>query len=341
MRLPSIARLPQCSWFPFSDEPVLSGLWYIPKLCDPVFLFPEEAPDQKWHLFAHSWLGIHHFISGSGIAWEPLKMVEVRGHSPFIFFDKGTWYLLYEKHDAPLPILEKGLRRIPRKERLKASRIEMRSSNDLLVWSEPRLLLDSREVPFAADYLAQPRVSRPQMIPWNGGYRLYFGASHLLMPDAKQKVTRYFAVAESDSLSGPFTLGNGGKPLLEPMPDDPFRNLGCGSIKIVPGFDGLAAFQCGASWDPRACRSTTSMIMLLSADGLDWHLSTRPPVLVPATEGWASRYVMSCDVRYKEDESCWYCYFSANGRKDTRPRYVRESLGLLLGKDPVLKKMPY
>ena len=177
-------------------------------------------------------------------------------------------------------------------------------------------------------------------IPWNGGYRLYFGASHLLLPDTKQKVSRYFAMAEAETLSGPFIVGNGGRPLLEPMPDDPYRNLGCGSIKVVPGVDGLAAFQCGASWNPVDCKSVTSMVMLLSADGMDWHLSARPPVLVPATEGWASRYIMSCDVRYKEDEACWYCYFSANGKKETFPRYSRESLGLLLGKDPVLKKMP-
>ena len=62
-----IDQLPNCSWFPFSDEPVLQGLWYVPRLEDPAFLFPEESTDGKWHLFAHSWLGIHHFIASSGI----------------------------------------------------------------------------------------------------------------------------------------------------------------------------------------------------------------------------------------------------------------------------------
>ena len=50
------------SWFPFSDEPVIKGLWYVPRLSSPVFLFPEESPDGKWHLFAHSWLGIQHYF---------------------------------------------------------------------------------------------------------------------------------------------------------------------------------------------------------------------------------------------------------------------------------------
>ncbi len=338
MRYPSVAKLAQGSWFPFSDEPVLSSQWFLPKLCDPAFLFPEESPDQKWHMFAHSWVGIHHFVSDSGIAWEPMKMVVVRGHSPFIFFDRGTWYLLYEKHNAPIPIVEMGFgRRLRRKERLKASRIEMLSSNDLVMWSEPRLLLDSRDVSFASDYLEHPRVSRPQLVATDTGYDLYFGASHVVLPDTHQKVSRYFAMAHSESLAGPFVLTNENKPLLEPMPDDADRNLAVGSLKIVPGADGLMAFECGASWDPEAGRTITRMTMLGSLDGKTWNKVPRPPVLVHADRGWADGYVMGCDVRYKSDEECWYCYFSANNAHAGK-RWARESLGLLIGTDRALKK---
>ncbi|MCK9548547.1 MAG: hypothetical protein M0Q37_08575, partial [Sphaerochaeta sp.] len=51
------------SWYPFSERPVIPGTWYMPALGDPFFLFPEESPDAKWHLFGHSWVGIEHFIS--------------------------------------------------------------------------------------------------------------------------------------------------------------------------------------------------------------------------------------------------------------------------------------
>ena len=70
-----------CSWFPFSDEPLVHGLGSAPRFCDPQVLMPEQSCDGKWHMFFHSWIGVHHFISDSGIQWEPRRMIEVRGHS--------------------------------------------------------------------------------------------------------------------------------------------------------------------------------------------------------------------------------------------------------------------
>ena len=41
---------------------------------------------------------------------------------------------------------------------------------------------------------------------------------------------------------------------------------------------------------------------------------------------------MGCDVHYKADEKCWYCYFSASGEKELF--FKKESIGLLLGNVP-------
>lgn len=335
--LPSITQMPEISWFPFSDEPVISGSWCQPQICDPVFLFPAESPDGKWHMFAHSWIGIHHYASDSGIAWEPLRMIEFRGHSPSIYREAGVWYLLYEKHEGLWPMSRR--QRFRRDERVAASRIEIRSSTDLVTWGDPRLLLDSRSIPFAGDYIKKPRVSRPQLFLVNGTYRLYFGASHVDLDDTRQRVSRYLAYAEADELGGPYTLGHGESPLMAPQPDNPLCNLATGSVRIIPFSDGFAAFQCGVWWNASRGRSGASLTVLTSSDGIVWNPCGQKPILPPADTGWASRYIMSCDVHYKSDEKCWYCYFSANNRKPKRRVAYYESLGLLLGHTPASRKM--
>ena len=43
---------------------------------------------------------------------------------------------------------------------------------------------------------------------------------------------------------------------------------------------------------------------------------------------------LSLDVRYKDGENTWYCYYSANGYVEKfGMKFVKESLGLLLGTD--------
>ncbi len=332
---PSIATFTRLSWFPFSDKPVIRSLWYMPRLCDPFFLFPEESPDGKWHLFGHTWIGIEHFISENGISWQPRKMIELRGHSPSIFQQDGMWYLLYEKHDATLVSLKKRLRG-KRGEKNKSSRFEMRSSSDLILFSEPKVILDSKDVPFAGDGLKKPRISRPQLFRDREGYRLYFGASHVVLEDTKQKATRHFALAMSSSLEGPYALANEGEPLLSADADDPFRNMACGSIKVVQLSDGYVGLECAVHWDKKRAKTTSSLLQIESSDGLIWKHSFRSVVLPTPERGWASRYLVSCDLHYKSEEGCWYCYYSANTHSFP---FVRESIGLLLGKDPSLRKV--
>ncbi|NCC64369.1 MAG: hypothetical protein EOM15_06920, partial [Spirochaetia bacterium] len=199
----NIAAFSKISWYPFSDEPVIRSLWYMSRLCDPFFLLPSQSPDKKWHLFGHTWVGIVHFISENGISWEPKKMIVLRGHSPSIYQENGVYYLIYEKHNASLPALNKGRLKRRDQEKISFSRFEICSSTDLILFSEPKILLDSREVPFAQDDLKKPRISRPQIIKDDKGiYRLYFGASHLSLPDTHQKTSRHFALALSSSLEG-------------------------------------------------------------------------------------------------------------------------------------------
>ncbi|HRV23729.1 MAG TPA: hypothetical protein P5046_00755, partial [Sphaerochaeta sp.] len=131
----SIAAYAKLSWYPFSDEPVINSSWYMNRLGDPSILLPGESPDKKWHLFGHTFLGIVHFISENGISWEPRKMIELRGHSPSLYMEDGMYYLIYEKHDAIPSQIDSIFARRKRKDRVSHSRIEMRSSADLILFS--------------------------------------------------------------------------------------------------------------------------------------------------------------------------------------------------------------
>jgi hypothetical protein len=80
------------------------------------------------------------------------------------------------------------------------------------------------------------------------------------------------------------------------------------------------------------------MLLLKSYDGYQWERCSNEPILIPSERGWSSSYIMGCDVHYKADEKCWYCYFSASGGK--KHFFKMESIGLLIGSIPE-KKLRY
>ena len=212
----------------------------------------------------------------------------------------------------------------------------MCNSTDLVTWSKPKTLITSDNVSYAVDYLNTPRISRPQLVKVGRHYRLYFGASHLILPDSKQKVSRYLTYAESDTIDGLYKC-NQDKPLLQPSGDDEYCNLGVGSFRLLAVKDGFVAFNCPATWNAKRNRSETNLFLMYSEDGLTWKREKKP-ILTPAEQGWANRYIMGCDVHYKTQEDCWYCYFCANG--DNKKYIRKEAIGLLIGNLPALKAAP-
>ncbi|NLV83130.1 MAG: hypothetical protein GXY60_00990 [Spirochaetales bacterium] len=332
--LQPIEQLSRCSWFPFSDEPVLQGSWYLPKISGPTFLFPEDAPDGKWHIFVHSWLGIHHYISNSGIVWEPSRLMQIRGTSPYIFKDKGTYYLVYERHGGRIPFVERRGGR-HRSAFVTASHVEITSSNDLVVWSDPRTILDSHAIVQSLDLPEDIVLSSPRIVPIDGNYRLYFGAMFVRMQDSKERSTRFMYSARASDLDGPFVIESHDA-LVEGLPNDPWRSLASGNFSVVKGESSYVAIQNGYYWDRVRRHTASALVLVASNDGKTWKMVNNNPILVPAETGWASKYLRSCDIRYKSDEACWYCYFSATGI--TKYGFERESIGLLIGKDPTLRK---
>lgn len=315
-----------CKWFPFSDEPLILSTNYAPRFSDPQVILPEQACDGKWHMFFHSLIGIHHFTSDSGIGWDPQHVIEFRGHSPYIYCEGDYYYLIYEKHRKDIPFLKSGQNIFNYST---DSRFEMIVSTDLVTWSKPRLILEAKDVPYAGDYLPSPRISRPQLVRVGTQYRLYFGASHLILPDTGQKVSRYFGYAVSQDIQGPYKIEKSAKPLFEPEPDDKWTNLGVGSIRVVPYAEKYYAFRCGAYFNPDENKTSTALMVLVSDDGTNFRKALEKPLLVPAEKGWADCYITACDCHYREEEKCWYCYFSALGHGE---KVIKtESIGLLIG----------
>ena len=322
MRYQSMDKLLDAYWYSFSDEPIATRANFTPRLCDPAYLLPDESPDGLWHLFAHTWVGVEHFTSTSGLEWKREHLVFFRGHSPFIFKEGNVYYLIYEMHDKLLWGKTKY--------KSKDSRIMMCTSSDLALWSEPKLILDSSKITKAKCKSGAMRVSRPQLVQAGGHYRLYFGAGEALLYDTKQKVTERLMCAESEFIDGPYNVLP--VPLMETEPDSEYRNLAVGSMRIVPCSDGFAALECAYFYDEKKNKSSSALLLLTSHDGLKW--KDEKVLQMTAETGWASRYISSADLRYKENEDSWYCYYSANSlTKKFGLGFVKESLGLLLGKD--------
>ena len=230
MRYQPLSKITDAYWYSFNDEPIATR--GALKLCDPAYLLPEESPDGLWHMFAHTWIGLEHFTSTSGLEWRREHLVTWRAHSPFIFREGGTYWLFYEIHDRTT-FSSKS------EDSISASRIMVISSNDLMLWSKPKLVLDSTKIKRAQYKDGPVRVSRPQLIEWEGRYRLYFGAGETRMYDTRQKTTARLMYAESDYLDKEWRVNP--EPLLEIEPDSEYRNL---------AVDLYASFHAPTGWQP-------------------------------------------------------------------------------------------
>ncbi len=319
MRAVPLARLEDTYWYSFNDEPIATVSAYpYPRLGSPAFLLPDESPDSLWHLFAETVAGIDHFTSTSGLEWKREDSVVLFGRSPSIYREGSVYYLLYETE-------RKGrhIRSCP-------SSIMLSSSTDLASWSDPIALLEASDVHYSSYRGGKGRLYRPQLVQWQGRYRLYFGAGESRLYEAMPSSIAYLAYADGHDIEGPYEPLP--LPVLEPDPASMYRSLAMGSVRIVPCSDGLGAVCCPLFYDDENDAVRSAMILMRSLDGNDWE-DVMTMQLSPL-DGWASHVISSCDIRYKENEGTWYCYYAASGPVPGLPVAIyRESLGLLLGKE--------
>ncbi len=322
MRYYSSSLLESASWYSFCESSIGKSRWYFPSFSDPSILLPSESPDGKWHMFCHTKLGIHHYLSESGLNWKTRGFpVFFRGHSPFIYREGTKYYMLFERHDFNRD----------RKDVTKdCSRIYLSRSEDLFKWSEPSAILDSSGISRASYRMGPSRLARPQLISWEGKYILYFGAGEARMFDTGQRASARFMAAESDFIDGPYRVLDA--PILEIEPDSLERSLAAGSVSVYPCSDAVFAVECSYVYDREGNRSRSLMLLLKSSDAFSFEKVK--VMMSEPEEGFASRAITGADLKYMESDDTWYCFYSANNYERHYP-FVRDGLGLLLGKSRI------
>ncbi len=260
-------------------EPLLSPPFPSPVIADPTFLPPDETPDGLWHMWAHSLLGLHSYVSAEGLAWNSAGTVTrnaLRGQ----ILDMGSGYRLnYEKTRIFMPL---GLPW--------SSWIESRTSTDLARWSAPEVLLRP-----SLDWHRRGRdaaVSNPCLVPRpDGTWWLFYSAGLTQLTDCGFPEPTYIGVATGMGPDGPF------EPIPEPLlgPGDGPASLCAGALKVLPCADGWVGFQNAITWD--GSHSGSEIWVLGSADGLSWGVLSDRPALAPTGSGWMATHVYALDVR--------------------------------------------
>lgn len=285
------------------DNPLISppGREFI--IADPTVVVPDKSPDNRWHLFAHSLRGIHHYASDDGIDWKHKQGPLFIGMRPFIFIENG-YHLFYERFARPWRTV-----------------VAVRSSTDLENWSEPRTVL-SPSRPWEGRILRTN--SNPCVVRHDGRYRLYYAAGWIWLKDCYFIEPKFIGVAESDLLLGPYKKMT--DPILSPGPDPYWRNLGAGSIKVLEKSDdeNLFALNNGIYIDKKG-QSRSEIWLLESTDGIDWNVASEQPLVAPEP-GWKNALVYA--MHLSEYEGQLYLYYNA------RDGWFRgtERIGVAVGK---------
>jgi hypothetical protein len=304
------------TWQLYEHNPLIAPPFLSPVIADPSVLTPAESPDRNWHLFAHAVQGICHYRSEDGLRWGKPRLLFRNAMRPFIYREEGTYVLLYERYRS----FHIYLSMLPMRWR---SRIEARTSSDLVTWSRPVTLL-APSLPWHSDPRHGDSVSNPCLVKTGSEYHLYYSASLVRVEDCGFNEPLHIGRARAESLLGPYRPDP--SPLMSPDPRDPWCNLGCGSVKVVPCSDGLVAFRNGIYVDGASGRSGSAICMLESDGGTSWRYALTTPVLAPS-EGWMRSHIYACDLALSGKEVRLYF----NARNDWHWTKGKEHIGVLTG----------
>lgn len=301
-----ISQIRDCLYYPFSDEPILKGYWPVKSFSSPSFLFPTDSLDNKWHLFLSSNLGLHHFVSTSGIEYEPMQLTDLNVIDPFVFCDKGVYYLIYVSSKDNVKSLH-GKKKITFLKTNSKSSVLIRSSEDLKKWSKPRVIFYSDE-----HFLSCPRMVKEE----NDSYRLYYCYDFLEVN--KENVPRFTSFATSDNLLSPFT-SNRTYPIIQSKGNSKYRNIASGRISIIKGEYNYFGLSTQVFYDKDTNKFNSVIRESFSNDGIVWTFRN----IIALEE---DNIISSASIRYKFDEAIWYCYYT-----------VKNNVYLILAKNKSMK----
>ena len=143
-----------------------------------------------------------------------------------------------------------------------------------------------------------------------GKYWLYYSAGTVFLPDALYFEPTYIGLARSDNLLGPYQKET--EPLISPAADDPYRNMGAGSMKVLEReWNGrLIGFNNGIYRDAEG-NSRSAIMIISSLDGISWSNLCPGPIISPEP-GWKQAFVYAFDVR-RVGQELWLYYNARDG----------------------------
>ncbi|MCX8123064.1 MAG: family 43 glycosylhydrolase [Spirochaetes bacterium] len=308
----------QLTFKEYEGNPIIAPPFPSPIIADPTFVPPNQSPDGRWHLFAHSLMGIHHFISEDGLYYVKRSGAIRNAMRPYIFYENNTYYLYYEKI-KPFILWYSWL---PHRW---YSYIAMRTSKDLQTWSDEKTILTPSLSWHSNQY--GHSISNPCIVNHKQSYFLYYSAALTYIHDCGFNEPLYIGLAKAYSPTGPFESLP--QPIMEPSKYNRWCNIGCGSFKVVTMDDGFIGLQNGIYWDYTINHSGSAILLYSSKDGIHFTPISNEPLLKPDIQqgSFKRSHVYAFDI--KQVNSNWYLYF--NARNNWHWTKGKEHIGLLIG----------
>ena len=301
----------------YENNPVIKNPANSFVVADPSVLTPENSHDVRWHLFAHTFFGVYHYVSDNGISFSKIKRVLPRAMRPNINYIDGRYYLFYEHTQT---LVKNALTVVGGKWK---SEIYVTESSDLEKWSAPKLVLGSTRQ-FECDGNGQA-LSNPYLVKTENGYRLYYSCGQTFIKDCGFCEPTHISFAESDKISsGYYARVN---PVISPDKETEYLNLCSGCIKVYKLADCFIGLQNGIF--EKDGKSHSAIMLLKSQDGVNFEFVR--PFLEPQMCGdnnWMAQFVYASHlVKYGNN---LIMYFNARNTADMI--HGRESIGMYIAK---------
>ena len=297
----------------FENNPIIKNPPSSFVIADPSVLTPDVSHDGKWHLFCHTFFGVHHYISDDGISFNKVQKIAKRAMRPNINYIDGKYYLFYERTRPPVI---NALTLIGFKWK---SEIYCTESSDLKNWSEPYLVLGNTR-DFENDEHGSA-LSNPFLLNINGVNRLYYSCGQTFKKDCGVCEPRHITFAESKEISKHYTARTA--PIISPDKNIPWLNLCSGCLKVYRLMDCYIGLQNGIF--EKDGKSHSAIMLLKSDDGEKFEFVRS--FLTPQKCGksnWMAQYVYACCLTYYEGKLRLYF----NARNVANNLTGRESIGV-------------
>lgn len=284
----SLENFKSLNFTPYEHNPVIVPFDGSPVTADPSILTPKESPDNMWHLFCHTTLGVYHFKSEDGISFKKVAKICGRAMRPNINVIDGRYYLFYEKTRS---LIANGLNLFNLTEW--ESGIYVKESDNLNNWTKSRPVLTK------ANGLEKSErgtaVSNPFLLKINGKNRLYFSCGLTFIDDCGFCEPTHISYAESKEIDSGYIPAE--KPIFSPDINDEYRNLCSGCLKVYQLSDCYIGIQNGLY--ERDGKSQSAILLFSSPDGTDF---TFEKVLIePGKEEWMAQYVYASHLVFNDN----------------------------------------